>query len=182
MRSWNRKEVLSIAAIIVIAAGTLAIVRLYPSDKNETETEAEQKTEQSIIMVDPSADDLRSALVRAVEAASDESGRVRRLLIADLALGNGREVKIGDTVSVHYIGVLKDGPEFDNSYKRGAPFSFKVGAGEVIPGWEQGIIGMKERGKRALVIPPESGYGAVAVGPLPANATLLFSIELLSIQ
>jgi FKBP-type peptidyl-prolyl cis-trans isomerase len=85
-------------------------------------------------------------------------------------------------VSVHYIGTLQDGTEFDNSKKRGAPFEFKVGEGRVIAGWEEGLVGMQVGGQRVLVIPPEKAYGSNGVGPIPGNATLVFSIELLEIK
>lgn len=187
MHLFNRREVLGITAVVLIAALALFAAQWYPSapiaEQEQEQSPAGQPSDQpKIIMVDISGKDDRAAFAEAVAVASDNDGRVQNLLIVDLAQGSGREVKVGDTVSVHYIGTLRDGPEFDNSYKRGAPFSFQVGAGAVIAGWEQGIVGMREGGKRALVIPPELGYGAVSVGPLPANATLLFSIELLSIQ
>jgi peptidylprolyl isomerase len=91
-------------------------------------------------------------------------------------------VKEGDVVSVHYVGTLQNGTEFDNSKKRGAPFEFKVGGGQVIAGWEEGLVGMQVGGQRVLVIPPEKGYGANGIGPIPGNATLVFSIELLEIK
>ena len=186
MHSFNRREILGGAAVVLITALALGVARWYPFAPAEKEPgperAAEQSDQQKIVMVDISGKDDRAAFAEAVATASDSDGRVRNLLIVDLAQGSGKEVKVGDTVSVHYIGTLRDGPEFDNSYKRGAPFSFQIGAGAVIAGWEQGIVGMREGGKRALVVPPEYGYGAVAVGPLPANATLLFSIELLAIQ
>src|SRR3989344_103668 len=81
------------------------------------------------------------------------------LKIEDIVVGNGSEVKNGDSVSVNYIGTLTDGKEFDSSYKRGQPFEFTVGSGEVIQGWDLGLIGMKTGGKRKLTIPPELGYG-----------------------
>ena len=109
-------------------------------------------------------------------------GTMDSMIQDDVVLGEGNEVKIGDTVSVHYIGTLQDGTEFDNSKKRGAPFSFVVGEGRVIKGWEEGLLGMKVGGTRILVIPPHMAYGAQAVGPIPANATLVFSIELIEIK
>ncbi|MCA9358758.1 FKBP-type peptidyl-prolyl cis-trans isomerase [Candidatus Kaiserbacteria bacterium] len=104
------------------------------------------------------------------------------MVIDDVKVGSGDEVKAGDTVSVHYAGTLKGGKEFDNSKKRGAPFEFTVGEGRVIKGWEEGLIGMKVGGERILVIPPEKAYGEQGIGPIPGNATLVFSIELLEIK
>jgi FKBP-type peptidyl-prolyl cis-trans isomerase len=95
-----------------------------------------------------------------------------------------REVKKGDTVFVQYTGKLTDGTKFDSSYDHGGqPFSFTVGAGQVIQGWEQGLLGMKAGEKRTLTIPPSLGYGSAgAGGVIPPNATLVFDIELVSIK
>jgi peptidylprolyl isomerase len=83
---------------------------------------------------------------------------------------------------VHYVGTLQNGTEFDNSKKRGQPFEFTVGAGQVIKGWDQGLVGMKVGGQRILVIPPDMAYGERGVGPIPGNATLVFSIELIDVK
>jgi FKBP-type peptidyl-prolyl cis-trans isomerase len=105
------------------------------------------------------------------------------LNIEDLVLGAGSEAKSGNTVSVHYTGTLSDGSKFDSSLDRGRPFEFTLGAGRVIKGWDQGVLGMKVGGKRRLVIPPELGYGARGFPPvIPANATLNFDIELLDVR
>jgi FKBP-type peptidyl-prolyl cis-trans isomerase len=79
------------------------------------------------------------------------------------------------------VGRLENGQEFDNSKKRGVPFEFTLGEGMVIAGWEEGLLGMREGGERTLVIPPQFGYGSQAIGPIPANATLLFAIELVEV-
>jgi FKBP-type peptidyl-prolyl cis-trans isomerase len=93
-----------------------------------------------------------------------------------------RDRVIGDTVSVVYIGVLPDGTVFDSSDSHGGtPITFTIGAGRVIPGWEQGLIGMQEGGRRLLAIPPSLGYGAQPNGPIPANSTLLFDIQLVKV-
>tara|TARA_B100000508_G_scaffold120126_1_gene101099 strand:- start:15306 stop:15830 length:525 start_codon:yes stop_codon:yes gene_type:complete len=104
------------------------------------------------------------------------------MVIDDIKIGTGNLVQKGDTVSVHYVGSFPDGREFDSSKKRGLPFEFKVGAGQVIEGWEKGLVGMQVGGERVLVIPPEMGYGANGIGPIPGNATLNFTIELLEIK
>lgn len=97
--------------------------------------------------------------------------------------GTGPEANVGDTVEVHYIGTLLDGSKFDSSRDRGTPFSFPLGAGMVIQGWDQGVVGMKVGEKVKLTIPPSLGYGERGYPPvIPANATLVFEVELLAIS
>jgi peptidylprolyl isomerase len=106
-----------------------------------------------------------------------------QLVKKDLKTGTGAEAKSGDQVSVQYVGVLYDnGSKFDSSYDHGQPFSFQLGGGHVIPGWDQGVAGMKVGGRRELIIPPDLGYGAQGQPPtIPANATLVFVIDLVSV-
>ncbi len=105
------------------------------------------------------------------------------LEIQDVQVGEGAEAKSGATVDVHYTGWLEDGTEFDSSRKRGKPFSFKLGAGQVIKGWDEGVKGMKVGGSRKLRIPPALGYGSRgASGVIPGNATLLFDVELVAVR
>ena len=103
------------------------------------------------------------------------------LVSQDLVVGTGATAATGDTVTVNYVGTLANGTKFDSSYDRGQPFTFRLGAGQVIAGWDQGVVGMRVGGKRRLTIPPSLGYGSQANGPIPANSTLIFEIELLSI-
>jgi len=101
----------------------------------------------------------------------------------DIQVGNGDEAKAGKTVSVHYTGTLTDGSKFDSSHDRGKPFEFQLGAGRVIKGWDQGVVGMKIGGKRKLVIPSDLAYGERGFPPvIPPNSTLVFEIELLGIR
>lgn len=101
----------------------------------------------------------------------------------DVTTGTGAEARAGNAVSVHYTGWLTDGTKFDSSVDRGQPFTFNLGSGGVIAGWDEGVAGMKVGGKRILVIPPDLGYGARgAGGVIPPNATLIFQVELLSVQ
>jgi peptidylprolyl isomerase len=104
-----------------------------------------------------------------------------KLVSKDLITGTGTEAKSGDTVTVNYVGVLyKGGKEFDASWKRKEPFQFKLGEGQVIKGWDQGVVGMKVGGRRELIIPSELAYGKTGSPPaIPANAPLVFVIDLL---
>lgn len=101
----------------------------------------------------------------------------------DLLVGEGAQAQPGDTVSVHYTGWLQDGTKFDSSLDRGQPFTFTLGRGEVIKGWDEGVAGMRAGGKRRLVIPPDLGYGSQgAGGVIPPGATLIFEVELVEIK
>ena len=105
------------------------------------------------------------------------------LKIEDVATGTGTQVKSGDTVTVNYVGSLENGTKFDSSYDKNTPFTTQIGVGQVIKGWDEGIVGMKVGGKRRLIIPPALGYGEQeAGGVIPPNATLLFEVELLDVN
>lgn len=108
----------------------------------------------------------------------------KELVTEDLEEGSGAAAKAGDVVTVQYVGVnYKTGKEFDSSWSRSEPFSFTLGAGEVIPGWDQGIEGMKVGGRRELIIPPELGYGTAGAPPaIPPNETLIFVVDLEAIE
>lgn len=108
---------------------------------------------------------------------------VDELIIEELEDGHTRAAKVGDMVVVHYKGTLDDGEKFDSSYDRSMPFQFKLGAGMVIKGWDQGVVGMKIGGKRKLTIPSDLAYGDRGVDfTIPPFATLIFEVELLDIK
>lgn len=106
------------------------------------------------------------------------------LVVDEIEVGDGDEAKAGDRVTVHYVGVdFATGEQFDASWDRGEPFEFQLGSGEVIPGWDQGVEGMKVGGRRRLVIPPQLAYGAQGQPPaIQPNATLVFVIDLLAVE
>ena len=120
------------------------------------------------------------------KAAQDEAEEVvtpTGLKYVDLEVGDGPEATSGKNVEVHYTGWLENGTKFDSSLDRQEPFTFRLGAGEVIEGWDQGVAGMKVGGKRKLIIPPDLGYGEQgAGGAIPPGATLIFEVELLGVQ
>lgn len=102
--------------------------------------------------------------------------------IEDIKEGKGREVASGDYVVIHYLGTLENGTKFDSSYDRGEPFETRIGVGEVIEGWDMGVVGMKAGGKRKLTIPPQLAYGDREIGVIPPNSTLIFEVELLEVK
>ena len=102
--------------------------------------------------------------------------------IEDLKVGTGAEAKSGQTVHVHYVGTLTNGSKFDSSRDRKETFDFRLGAGQVIEGWDKGVVGMKVGGLRKLTIPPEMGYGKMGYPPvIPGNSTLIFEVELVKV-
>jgi peptidylprolyl isomerase/FKBP-type peptidyl-prolyl cis-trans isomerase FkpA len=118
-----------------------------------------------------------------VSGYATQGGTVTDLQKEDLVVGTGTEAVAGKDVTVHYVGILQNGTKFDASRDHGQPFTFTLGAGQVIKGWDVGVVGMKVGGKRKLTIPSEMGYGARgAGGVIPPNATLVFDIELLDVK
>lgn len=113
-------------------------------------------------------------------SASSDQTDASQLIVQDEVVGTGATASAGDTVSVNYTGKLQDGTVFDTSVGR-SPISFILGTGQVIPGWDQGLQGMKVGGKRVLIIPSTLGYGSQGYGPIPGGATLVFEVELLNI-
>ncbi len=122
-------------------------------------------------------------LLITVSCSKEKQTMSNGLVIEDIKIGEGQEVEKFNIVTVNYTGLLEDGTKFDSSLNPGStPFRFTVGAGQVIKGWDEGLIGMKVGGKRKLTIPPELGYGSRDNGPIPANSTLIFEIDLLGIE
>ena len=124
-----------------------------------------------------------AVMLIAVSCSKEKQTMSNGLVIEDLKIGDGQEVEKFNIVTVNYTGLLENGTKFDSSLNPGrTPFRFTVGAGQVIKGWDEGLMGMKIGGKRKLTIPPELGYGSRDNGPIPANSTLIFEIDLLTIE
>lgn len=124
----------------------------------------------------------KPSVAGAIEENDKAEQVMEKLKIEVLKEGSGEATKNDDLATVHYTGMLEDGTKFDSSLDRNAPFSFYLGAGQVIKGWDLGVLGMKVGEKRKLTIPPELGYGAAGIGSIPGNATLIFEVEMLQIN
>ena len=133
-----------------------------------------------------SGDDRSDAGASGGDFAIDSAALTRTgsgLQYQDVTVGNGAEAQQGQVAVVHYTGWLTDGTKFDSSRDRNEPFSFPIGAGQVIPGWDEGVAGMKVGGRRKLVIPANLGYGEMGAPPvIPPGATLVFDVELLELK
>jgi FKBP-type peptidyl-prolyl cis-trans isomerase len=168
------------AAITVVAIMFFAVVgNPFVQKKPTLAVSAEKALPTDIIFMDKNTD--QTAATQLLAGATDAKGQLTKLIVQDTKVGEGDAVKAGDTVTVHYIGTLQDGQEFDNSLRRNQPLTFMVGKGTVIKGWDAGIVGMKKGGERVLVIPPSLAYGDRGIGVIPPQTTLLFSITLLEV-
>jgi len=175
----NNYEIVGIAVIILSVAVALWLGRLQSMGK----TVALVDTSTQLGTVAVAGSQAPDATASSLEAASTATQTTSDgLMIDDVVLGAGEAVKTGDTVTVHYVGTFQNGQQFDSSYDREQPFSFTVGKGQVIKGWDEGLVGMQVGGKRVLVVPSDLAYGAAGGGPIPPNTTLVFTIELLSIK
>ena len=126
-----------------------------------------------------------STIEGAIEGTSTDSAKTKmedKLITEDVKVGTGAEAVAGRKITVHYSGTFTDGTKFDSSYDRGTPFTFTLGIGEVIKGWDLGISGMKVGGKRKLTIPSSLGYGPNDYQSIPGNSALIFEVELLKVE
>lgn len=156
-----------------------ATPNLAPTEEAAPEASAEGASEE-VISVEtqpelPGAPDMPTLTDAAI---TTDSG----LQYEDIAAGEGAEAQAGDIASVHYTGWLEDGTVFDSSLTRNTPFSVPIGAGRVIPGWDEGLVGMKVGGERVLVIPADLAYGEQGSGSIPPNSTIIFLVEMLSVE
>ena len=158
MRRLNNEEKIAVTVAIIIVLGLFVFMPL-------------------LSRVAPS-------VLTSLPTSTDSTGQetdLNDVVIQDLQIGEGIEAVIGASVTVHYIGYLSDGTVFDSSIER-EPLSFVLGEGSGILGWEQGLLGMREGGVRALIIPPQFAYESQGIGPIPPDATLVFEIELINVE
>jgi FKBP-type peptidyl-prolyl cis-trans isomerase len=172
----NRQRAI-LVAIIVLAVAVVAflVIRDYLTKTNAAATPTPASASSGSYPIGTLDTTPPAPSANAVTTASG-------LVYEDLQVGDGATAKAGDTVSVNYTGWLEDGTKFDSSLDRGQTFDFTLGAGQVIPGWDEGVQGMNVNGTRLLVVPASLGYGSQANGPIPANSTLIFEVQLVGIQ
>jgi FKBP-type peptidyl-prolyl cis-trans isomerase FkpA len=163
----NKKATIGIAVIAVIIIGYLVSTSPQTSKPTALGTESTKS--------DTSQTQIESVTITPMQDSTE-------FKMEDITVGTGQEAVSGKKISVNYKGTLTDGTQFDSSYDRGQAFSFNLGAGEVIEGWDKGFAGMKVGGKRKLTIPASMGYGNRPVGSIPANSTLIFEVELLKVE
>lgn len=171
MYDMSNRSIVWIIVILVILIGAYLLMNRGAQDNQPNQPTATDTSGQEI-----SSSTSTSATVNNTSPMSE-------LIKEDLKVGEGQEAKKGDTITVNYVGTLTDGKKFDSSYDREESFSFTLGAGEVIEGWDEGVVGMKVGGKRKLIIPGAMAYGDYGRPPvIPPNATLIFEVELVSID
>ena len=164
---------------LIAACVVLLIVAQVTGSRNSAIAASLPTTEATPVVQVAQAADLKPMTNPAEkkDLVTTDSG----LKYTDVTEGTGASPEVGQVVTVHYTGTLEDGTKFDSSRDRGQPFKFKIGVGQVIKGWDEGVGTMKVGGRRNLVIPPELGYGSRGIGPIPPNSTLLFDVELLKV-
>jgi peptidylprolyl isomerase len=177
---------------VVLAFGLLLLVAQLSGGQNSALADEMSKTPPAAVAPETSANPAVDKTILMTMNSNSESEQTTStdtvttpsgLQYIELKEGDGATPQKGQTVVVHYTGTLENGSKFDSSRDRNRPFSFKLGVGQVIPGWDEGIASMKVGGRRQLIIPPELGYGSRgAGGVIPPNATLIFDVELLKIS
>lgn len=176
-------------ALLIIGTCLLLFLAGCGDDSSTTagtspsETTEEQPTNAEESPSPAEEDDGEAAKKTKPKVSAPQGAPPSELVVNDIEEGTGPAAKAGDEVTVHYVGVqYKDGKQFDASWDRGEPFAFPLGTEIVIPGWEQGVEGMKAGGRRELVIPPDLAYGPQGVGEIRPNETLVFVVDLLKVD
>lgn len=170
-RMNNKKTTLILVALVIVGVGALLYWMRTPQDVATQELQSPGSNQQTTQLP------MQETTSITMQTLPDG------LQIGDVVVGTGTEAVAGKEVTVHYTGTFIDGTKFDSSLDRGKPFPFKLGAGMVIKGWDEGVAGMKVGGKRKLIIPSDLGYGPNGYpGAIPPNATLLFDVELLGVK
>lgn len=173
------REILVSLSVIVFFVGVLIFSSVMGANSSPTAIAAPLNSTDAIATPPTSPQQNREQLMASEQTVTTASG----LQYVDIVEGTGASPSKGQTVVVHYTGTLEDGKKFDSSRDRGQPFSFKIGVGQVIKGWDEGVMTMKVGGQRKLTIPADLAYGSRgAGGVIPPNATLVFDVELLDVK
>jgi peptidylprolyl isomerase len=164
--------------LMLVCVGVLVFTQIS-GQKNTAISNQSPQTQPTTTVTQENNTPIKSNTMSEANAVTTSSG----LKYVEIIEGTGATPQAGQTVEVHYIGTLQDGTKFDSSRDRNTPFTFKIATGQVIKGWDEGVITMKVGGRRQLIIPSELGYGARgAGGVIPPNATLIFDVELLGVK
>lgn len=175
----NKYLLVTVFLTLLVVVGGYFVFKIPSPDMNQPLQEA--SLSDNIESVDTST--LGAEVSVASGASSTTATNMNdKLQIVDEVVGTGAEAVAGKSITVNYSGTLTNGTKFDSSYDRNQPFTFNLGAGEVIAGWDQGFAGMKVGGKRKLTIPASLGYGSADMGAIPPNSTLVFEVELLKVE
>lgn len=169
--------------LLVLLMSVLFIIGMVACAGDKTDTEANKEAEVNEEAATEAPKEVTPPATDYAAVAGDTVTTASGLKYIDIKAGEGKSPASAQTVQVHYTGWLTDGKKFDSSVDRGQPFEFQIGVGRVIKGWDEGVMTMKEGGKRRLIIPPQLAYGERgAGGVIPPNATLVFDVELLKVK
>jgi peptidylprolyl isomerase len=181
-----RAKLLSLTLALVLGAGISACGGDDPSDSESAATPSPTETATPTpraANVDAIAKGVGTDTKKKPKVLTPQGDPPTKLVVRDIVKGKGRKAKPGDTLTMQYVGVSwSNGQQFDASWDRGQPFPFQLGAQMVIPGWDKGMVGMRQGGRRLLVIPPDLGYGPQGSGPIGPNETLVFVVDLVKLR